>query len=146
MSTVYDETRRRHIEHLLPQLAEHFERVGWSAERLHEERTARLRDLVSVAVERSDWHRARLGDVNLATLDEDTLRELPRDDEAGPDGQLRRDRHRPRIRLRSDVNAHIASLTPTHTFEVSSTPSPPAARPAFAACSYGAGTRGRPSS
>ena len=42
----YEATRQRHIEHLLPQIGEHFERVGWSAERLRAERTAQLRELV----------------------------------------------------------------------------------------------------
>ncbi len=109
MSTLYDDTRRRHIEHLLPQFAEHFERVGWSAERLREERTARLRDVVRVAVERSHWHRARLGDVNLATLDEDTLRELPvmtKQDLMGSFDEIVTDRA---VRL-ADVNTHIAWL------------------------------------
>ena len=109
MSTVYEETRKRHIEHLLSQLGEHFERVGWSAERLRKERTARLRELVRVAVERSPWHRARLGDVNLATLNEDTLRELPvmsKQDLMGSFDEIVTD---PAVRL-VDVNTHIASL------------------------------------
>ncbi len=109
MSTVYEETRQRHIEHLLSRFGEHFERVGWSAERLREERTARLRDLVRVAVERSPWHRARLADVNFATLDEDTLRELPvmsKQDLMGSFDEIVTD---PAVRL-ADVNAHIASL------------------------------------
>ena len=38
----YEATRQRHVEHLLPQIAEHFERVAWSAERLRAERTERL--------------------------------------------------------------------------------------------------------
>ena len=109
MSTLYEETRRRHIEHLLARFAEHFERVAWSAERLHEERTARLRDLVGVAVARSAWHRARLGDVNLATLDQDTLRELPvmtKQDLMGSFDEIVTD---PAVRL-VDENRHIASL------------------------------------
>jgi phenylacetate-coenzyme A ligase PaaK-like adenylate-forming protein len=109
VSTVYEETRQRHIEHLLPQFAEHFERVGWSAERLREERTARLRDLVSVAVERSSWHRTRLGAVDPAMLDEDTLRELPvmsKQDLMGSFDEIVTD---PAVRL-ADVNAHLSSL------------------------------------
>jgi phenylacetate-CoA ligase len=109
VSAVYEETRQRHIEHLLPQFAEHFERVGWSAQRLREERTARLCDLVRIAVERSPWHRARLSDVNLETLDEDTLRELPlmtKQDQMGSFDEIVTD---PAVRL-ADVNAHIASL------------------------------------
>jgi phenylacetate-CoA ligase len=62
----YEATRQRHIEHLLPQIGEHFERVAWPAQRLRAERTARLRELVRLAVERSRWHRARLADVNLS--------------------------------------------------------------------------------
>src|SRR5271163_3772950 len=77
MSTGYEATRQRHIEYLLPQFAPHFERVGRSADRLREEREERLRELVRIAVERSSWHRARLGAVNLGALDEETLRELP---------------------------------------------------------------------
>jgi phenylacetate-CoA ligase len=109
VNTLYGETRQRHIEHLLPQFAEHFERVGWSAERLREERTARLRELVRIAVERSAWHRARLADVDLATLDEDTLRELPvmtKLDLMGSFDEIVTD---PAVSL-ADVNAHIASL------------------------------------
>jgi phenylacetate-CoA ligase len=109
MSTIYEQTRQRHIEHLLPQFAEHFERVGWSAERLREERTAHLRKLVGLAVERSAWHRARLGDVELAALDEDTLRELPvmtKQDLMGNFDEIVTD---PAVRL-ADVNAHIESL------------------------------------
>ncbi len=109
MSSAYEETRQRHIEHLLPQLAEHFERVGWSAERLREERTARLRELVRIAVERSSWHRIQLAGVNLETLDEETLRELPvmskRDLMANFDAIVTD----PAVRL-ADVNAHISSL------------------------------------
>jgi phenylacetate-coenzyme A ligase PaaK-like adenylate-forming protein len=109
VSADYEETRQRHIEHLLPRFAEHFERVGWSSERLREERTARLRDAVRVAVECSPWHRARLSNVNLETLDEDTLRELPsmsKRDLMGNFDQIVTD---PAVRL-ADVNAHIASL------------------------------------
>ncbi len=109
MSTVYDLTRQRHVEHLLPQFAEHFERVGWSAERLREERAARLRDLVSIAVERSSWHRTRLAGVSLETLDEETLRELPvmtKHDLMANFDEIVTDQA---VRL-ADVNAHMSSL------------------------------------
>jgi phenylacetate-coenzyme A ligase PaaK-like adenylate-forming protein len=105
----YEATRQRHIEHLLPQIGEHFERVTWSAERLHAERTAQLRELVETAVQRSPWHRDRLGDVDLATLDADDLRHLPvmtKDDLMGNFDAIVTD---PEIRL-TDVNAHIAKL------------------------------------
>jgi phenylacetate-CoA ligase len=109
MSTGYEVTRQRHIEHLLPQFPAHFERIGWSADRLREEREARLRDLVRIAVERSSWHRARLGEVNLGALDEETLRELPvmtKEDLMGSFDEIVTD---PVVRL-ADVNSHIASL------------------------------------
>jgi phenylacetate-CoA ligase len=109
MSTVYEETRQSHIEHLLPQFAEHFERVGWSGARLREERAARLRDLVRIAVERSSWHRARLGDVNLATLDEHTLRELPVMSKQNLMGSFDEIVTDPGVRLAA-TNAHVASL------------------------------------
>jgi phenylacetate-coenzyme A ligase PaaK-like adenylate-forming protein len=73
----YEATRQRHVEHLLPHMGEHFERMAWSAERLHAERTAQLRELIRIAVQRSPWHRDRLGDVEETTLDADDVRHLP---------------------------------------------------------------------
>ena len=105
----YETRRQRHVEHLLSQIGEHFERVAWSAERLRAERTARLRELVGVAVERSSWHRGRLGDTDLARLDEDTLRGLPvmtKDDLMGNFDEIVTDHD---VRL-ADANAHIAEL------------------------------------
>jgi phenylacetate-CoA ligase len=105
----YEATRQRHIEHLLPQIGEHFERVAWTAEQLHAERTTRLRELVGTAVQRSPWHRERLGDVEETTLDADYLRQLPvmtKDDLMGNFDAIVTD---PEVRL-ADVNAHIAKL------------------------------------
>jgi phenylacetate-CoA ligase len=105
----YEATRQRHIEHLLPQIGEHFERVTWSAERLRAERTARLRELVGTAVARSSWHRDRLGHVDLSTLEADDLRDLPtmtKDDLMGNFDAIVTD---PEVRL-VDANAHIAAL------------------------------------
>jgi phenylacetate-CoA ligase len=105
----YEAARQRHVEHLLAQIGEHFERIAWSAERLRAERTARLRELVGFAVERSTWHRARLGDVDLRTLQEDDLPGLPvmtKDDLMGNFDEIVTD---PDVRL-TDANAHIAEL------------------------------------
>jgi phenylacetate-CoA ligase len=105
----YEATRQRHIEHLLPQIGEHFERVAWTAERLHAERTTRLRELIELAVQRSSWHRDRLGDVELTALDADDLRRLPvmtKDDLMGNFDAIVTD---PAVRL-VDANAHIAKL------------------------------------
>ena len=105
----YETARQRHIEHLLPQIGAHFERVAWPAERLHEERTARLRELIGTAVQRSPWHRGRLGDLDLTTLDAGDLRHLPvmtKDDLMGNFDAIVTD---PEVRL-ADANAHIAKL------------------------------------
>jgi phenylacetate-CoA ligase len=105
----YEATRKRHIEHLLPQLGEHFERVAWSAERLHTERTAQLRDLIGMAVRRSPWHRDRLGEVDLKELDASDLRHLPVMTKADLMGHFDAIVTDPQVRL-VDVNAHIAAL------------------------------------
>jgi len=105
----YEPTRQRHIEYLLPLVGEHFERVGWSAERLRAERTARLRELVEVAVARSAWHRDRLRDVDVRALDEDGLRALPVMSKADLMGNWDAIVTDPEVRL-ADVYAHIAGL------------------------------------
>ena len=105
----YEATRQRHIEYLLPLVGEHFERVGWSAKRLRAERTARLRELVDVAVARSAWHRGRLRDVDVSTLDEDGLRALPVMSKADLMGNWDAIVTDPEVRL-ADVDAHIAGL------------------------------------
>ena len=105
----YEATRQRHIEHLLPQIGEHLERVTWTAERLHAERTAQLRELIGMAVRRSPWHRDRLGEVDLTTLDADDVRHLPvmtKGDLMDNFDAIVTD---PEVRL-VDVNAHIAKL------------------------------------
>ena len=105
----YEATRQRHVEYLLSRIGEHFERVAWSAERLHTERTAQLRELVRVAVEQSSWHRDRLRDVDLAALQADDMRDLPvmtKDDLMGNFDSIVTD---PAVRL-VDANAHIAGL------------------------------------
>lgn len=105
----YEVTRQRHIEHLLPQIGEHFERVAWSAERLRKERTARLRELVGLALERSPWHRARLAGIDAGMLDEDSLGELPvmtKDDLMSNFNAIVTDHG---VRL-VDANVHIAEL------------------------------------
>jgi hypothetical protein len=70
----YEATRQRHVEHLLPQIGEHFERVSWSAERLRAERTARLRELVGIGSRALFLASRSARDVDLTTLDEDVLR------------------------------------------------------------------------
>jgi phenylacetate-coenzyme A ligase PaaK-like adenylate-forming protein len=105
----YEATRQRHIEHLLPLVGEHFERVGWSAERLRAERTARLRELMEVAVGRSAWHRDRLRDVDVSRLDEDGLRALPVMGKADLMAHWDAIVTDPEVRL-AGIDAHIAGL------------------------------------
>jgi len=62
---------------MLELLPGHLERLRWPSDRLREERTRRLRELVTVAKERSPWHRERLAAVDERTLEEGTLDELP---------------------------------------------------------------------
>jgi phenylacetate-coenzyme A ligase PaaK-like adenylate-forming protein len=78
----YEQTRARHLQYMLELLPAHLERLRWSAERVSEERTRRLRELVATAKARSVWHRERLADVDEQTLDEATLGELPTMDKA----------------------------------------------------------------
>ncbi len=106
----YEQTRKRHVEHMLARVPEHLDRLGWSAERLRAERAARLRELLGIAKERSAWHRGRLRDVNPQTIDEDGLRELPvmtKDELMAQFDQIATD---PRV-TRERVEQHIASLT-----------------------------------
>ena len=80
--SAHEDTRARHVQHMLALLPEHLERLSWSADRLREERSKRLRALVALAKERSSWHRQRLADVDERTLDEDDLADLPVMDKA----------------------------------------------------------------
>ena len=73
----YEETRQRHLGEAMARLPEHVERLTWPAERLFEERTRLLRDLLRVAKEKSPWHRARLAEVDPAAMDEGELPRLP---------------------------------------------------------------------
>lgn len=73
----YEELRQRHIAHAAAMLPEMLARIDWPAERIAEHRRAELRRLVKIARELSPWHRKRLSAVDLDTLDETTLAELP---------------------------------------------------------------------
>ena len=105
----YAVTRARHVKHMLDLLPGHLERLRWSADRLREERTKRLRELVAIAKERSPWHRERLRDVDEHTLDEDVLRELPMMGKAQMMENFDRIVTDPRVTLAA-ANAHIANL------------------------------------
>lgn len=57
--------------------ARYLQRLSWPGERLQDERTFRLRELVAVAQERSPWHRRRLAGLDAAALQEGELSGLP---------------------------------------------------------------------
>jgi phenylacetate-CoA ligase len=108
--TGYEATRLRHIAHQMSRVPEHLERLDWSAERLRAERTARLRELVTMARTRSPWHRARLAGVDVDALDEDRLRDLPPMTKADLMAHFDEIVTDPRLTL-DLVNAHLAGLT-----------------------------------
>ena len=51
--------------------------LSWPADRLAAHRAELLREVVRDAIDRSPWHRERLADVDLARLDETSLRDVP---------------------------------------------------------------------
>jgi len=108
--TEYDTLRQKHVEDAVRLLPEHLQRLDWPGERLQAERAHRLRDLVRVAKEGSEWHRQRLADVDPDELREDDLQRLPvmtKDDLMANWDDIVTDR-----RLTLDmVEAHIESLT-----------------------------------
>ena len=63
-------TRQRHIARFATVLPEYRARIEWSAEQLRVERLLALRELLSVAVSRSVWHRERLADFDVGQLSE----------------------------------------------------------------------------
>ena len=96
-------------------LPEHLERLTWPADRLLAERTVLLRHLLRTARKYSPWHRDRLSTVDVDTIDEDRLRELPtmtKSDLMTHFDEIVTDR-----RLTLDlVNAHVAGLTASDAY------------------------------
>ena len=105
----YDATRQRHTAAMFGRVGAHIERLAWPAARLREERAVGLRSLLATATERSPWHRERLGDIDLAALDEDTLPTLPVMTKADLMEHFDAIVTDPRVTLQ-EVNAHIESL------------------------------------
>jgi phenylacetate-CoA ligase len=106
----YEQTRRRHVQSMLERLDGHMQRLRWSAEQLQQERDERLRQLLTVAKQRSAWHRRRLSDVDERTMDEHGLRELPvmrKEEMMEHFDECLTD---PRVTLAA-ADAHIASLS-----------------------------------
>jgi phenylacetate-coenzyme A ligase PaaK-like adenylate-forming protein len=106
----YEDLRRRHSNYETALSARMIGQLDWSPERLQAHRTARLRELVGVAVSRSAWHRSRLQHFDRDQLDETSLRALPvmtRDDLMAHFNGIVTDR---RLRRRV-VETHLERLT-----------------------------------
>ena len=71
-------SRRHHhvaaVERLLPDAVS---RIDWSPARLQEQRTAALRALLTTAVEQSSWHRRRLEGLDISSLSDRDIVDLP---------------------------------------------------------------------
>lgn len=98
--------------------ARYLQRLTWSRERLDDERARGLRELVSVAHDRSPWHRRRLARFDAATLQEVDLSQFPvmtKEDVMANFDEIVTDR---RV-SRSLVESHLAGLgaTPQYLLE-----------------------------
>jgi phenylacetate-CoA ligase len=71
------ELRELHVQDQRWTSAAHLQRLHWSRGRIEQERRRRLRELVSLAQERSPWHQRRLVGVDPARLEESDLSRLP---------------------------------------------------------------------
>ena len=69
--------RERHVARFKSLLSEYRARVDWSVGQLQDERLRALRELLSVAVQRSPWHRKRLADVDIDHFSDGDLGRLP---------------------------------------------------------------------
>ena len=106
----YERQRKRHLARALTLAPDLIERLEWSADQLAVHRVQRLRELVGYAIGGSPWHRERLAGVDVARLDEATLRALPpmtktdlmaHFDKIVTDGRVTLDR----------VNAHLETVS-----------------------------------
>jgi phenylacetate-CoA ligase len=107
--SAYAELRVQHCRDMFARLPGMIGRIGWSAVELGVERQRRLGELISVAVERSAWHCARLSGLNHQADIGDTLSGVPimtKDDLLMNFDEIVTDR-----RLSHDVvEAHLADL------------------------------------
>lgn len=111
----HESLRRRHLADMTARTPSLVDRLDWSAERLGEHRTAQLRALLRVAVDRSPWHRRRLAGLDVDHVTEAELRDLPvmtKDDLMEHFDEIVTD---PRLRL-SQVEAHLDGLTGTESY------------------------------
>ena len=69
--------RQRHVELFERLLPEYVARIDWPPDQVRSEQRRGLRELLSVAMERSPWHRERLAGLDIADLSESDLESLP---------------------------------------------------------------------
>ena len=72
----YEHLRRRHLSRAMVLAPHLIDQLDWPADRLATHRVERLRELVTVAINSSPWHRERLAGVDPAGLDLATLRQI----------------------------------------------------------------------
>jgi phenylacetate-CoA ligase len=75
--TEYEALRSRHAEEYARAIPRHFERIQWSPERIREEQIQGLRTLLGTAQAQSEWHRARLGEIDVERFELADLATLP---------------------------------------------------------------------
>ena len=73
----YETLRQRHQAYAMALAPRLIDRLEWPADRLALHRAQRLRELVHEAIDGSPWHRERLAGIDVARLDDDSLRDLP---------------------------------------------------------------------
>jgi phenylacetate-coenzyme A ligase PaaK-like adenylate-forming protein len=69
--------RDRHVAAVERMVPDYVARIDWAPARLQTERTVALRALLTTAVERSSWHRGRLGGVDTTSLSDHDIVDLP---------------------------------------------------------------------
>ena len=72
-----DMLRGDHVAEVARLLPGYVARIDWPVARLRQERTVALRALLATAVERSPWHRGRLGRLDIASLSDGDIAALP---------------------------------------------------------------------
>lgn len=75
--TDYETIRQQHAQRYNELQPAYIDRTRWPAERLRDERNARLRDLIGVAKERSAWHAARLTHIDANRVTEADMWSIP---------------------------------------------------------------------
>lgn len=105
----YEKLRAQQIVDLLTRIPGSMRHVKWSREQVGAERQRRLRSLIKVAKEKSQWHRERLRNVDADSITEADLARLPVMTKA--DLMANFDRIVTDKRLSLDVvNEHVSSL------------------------------------